>query len=79
MRLDAPDTQAMTTTTTPDTVLIKSIGQTYVYGPERDPWGSGTYHIVCLRCGENTRYALREFTTIEAERHERYCKTHKEG
>ena len=63
----------MTATTypTPAPVLVHTYGATTVH--EMDGSRSGAHLLSCSRCGERVRYALREFTVCEADRHERWC------
>jgi hypothetical protein len=53
-----------------------TIGAVTVTG-KSDPWGGGAHHIGCGRCGESVTYQGLAFTTVEAQRHERWCAAHK--
>lgn len=54
---------------------------TYTYGAttvtELEGSADGAHRLACTRCGENVRYRLREFTIVEARRHEHWCAAHK--
>jgi hypothetical protein len=39
--------------------------------------GDDAHHIGCGRCGESVTYRFREFTLVEAQRHEAWCAKHK--